>query len=294
MALLNLKAELKVLAKQIENVEKKAGLREPTLPEFIPHVGQVQMLETAKRFNVAAMGRRFGKSALAVYLLVRDALEGWPVMLATPVYRQSTDAWIEMVYYLGDSIESKNAADRRIKLFTGGTIDIYSLDRPDRIRGKKYKTVLVDEAAFTKNLVEAFDLVIRPTLTDYEGSAWFMSSPNGFNDFHQLFARGEDLTRDEWQAWQMPTTDNPLINPKEIELARKDTPARIFQQEYEARFLASVTDGMLVRSWFFVIKREPMEAIKPVPLDNLPQTARMRVYRPKARNVSEAAPIGAS
>jgi len=41
----------------------------------------------------------------------------------------------------------------------------------------------------------------------------------------------------EWAGWQLPTADNPYIDPDEIEAARRGLPERIFSQEYLAQFL---------------------------------------------------------
>jgi len=46
-----------------------------------------------------------------------------------------------------------------------------------------------------------------------------------------------DGTDEEWASWRFPTSDNPLIDPDEIEAARNALPERIFLQEYEAVFL---------------------------------------------------------
>ena len=250
---------LKRAEQQIERVEKTRG-KLPAMPEFVPHAAQKKVLDSAERFNVLGCGRRFGKSVLGVHLLAKTALKGLPVAYAVPTYRQSSDRWREFLYYLAPAISAKNATERRITLFTGGSVDVWSLDRFDSIRGKKYALFVVDEAAFARRLIEAFNLVIRPTLSDYRGGAWFMSSPNGFNEFYELFQRGQMRDYPLWQSWQMPTSANPMIDPLEIESARQDMPARQFQQEYEAAFLPSLSSGMFRREWFRIIETRPNSA----------------------------------
>lgn len=46
-----------------------------------------------------------------------------------------------------------------------------SLDTPDIARGRKYAVVVVDEAATVRELHDAWQHVIRPTLTDLKGNA---------------------------------------------------------------------------------------------------------------------------
>jgi len=96
--------------------------------------------------------------------------------------------------------------------------------------------VVVDEAAHVKNLQEVWQQVIRPTLTDLKGGAWFLSTPNGMNYFKTLYDRGQDPERDDWASWQMPTSENPYMEPAEIEAARLDLTEAAFNQEFQALF----------------------------------------------------------
>jgi hypothetical protein len=109
------------------------------------------------------------------------------------------------------------------------------LDSADTVRGRKYALALIDEAAMVPNLEEAWNAVIRPTLTDYEGGADFYSTPKGLNFFYTLFSRGDQ--GGDWQSFQMPTTANPFIKDSEVEIARNELPVDVFRQEYLAEFL---------------------------------------------------------
>lgn len=130
-----------------------------------------------------------------------------------------------------------SAQEKRLELMGGGVVDMWSMEKPDAARGRKYKRVIIDEAAMIPSLKDAWDAVIRPTLTDLIGDAYFMSTPKGLNDFWQLFQRGQDDAFPDWSSWQIPTSANPYIDPNEIEAARRELPERTFQQEYLARFL---------------------------------------------------------
>jgi hypothetical protein len=114
---------------------------------------------------------------------------------------------------------------------------MWSLDAPDTIRGRAYKMALVNEAAQAKNLGDAWEQIIRQRLTDYEGGAWFGSTPRGRNFFWQLWTRGQDDAFPEWRSWRFPTSANPFIKPAEIEAARGELPELAFRQEYLAEFL---------------------------------------------------------
>lgn len=130
-----------------------------------------------------------------------------------------------------------NAQEKRIELITGGTVEMWSLDNPDSARGRKYARAVIDEAAMVRDLQTAWQAVIRPTLTDFAGDAWFMSTPRGLNYFFELFNRGQDPADELWASWQKPTTTNPHIPASEVEMARRDLAELTFQQEYLAQFV---------------------------------------------------------
>jgi len=117
-------------------------------------------------------------------------------------------------------------------------IECWSTDTGDPARGRRYATVVIDEAAMIPRLADVWGQAIRPTLTDYQGEAWFMSTPRGLNDFYLMFSRGQDELEPEWMSWQMPTSVNPHIAPAEISAARHELPDRVFAQEFEAQFLS--------------------------------------------------------
>jgi phage FluMu gp28-like protein len=191
----------------------------------------------SRRFNVVACGRRFGKTLLGLDRLVEAALAGRPVAWFSPTYRMMAEVWRDLRQTLAPVAERVNVQEHRLELLTGGVIDLWSLDTPDVARGRKYARVVVDEAAMVRDLAEAWEAVIRPTLADYRGDAWFLSTPRGLGYFWQMFARGEDPAQPDWVAWRMPTVANPFIPPDEVEAARDMLPERVFAQEFLAEFL---------------------------------------------------------
>ena len=183
---------------------------------------------------MANCGRRFGKSKMAVNLLCEPALEGKPAGYFTPTYKLLEGTFNECLSTLSPIITKKHD-NQFIQLATGGVIEFWSLDNPQAGRSRKYKTIIVDEAAFCKNLWGAWTESIRPTLTDYKGDAWFLSTPKGKNDFFKLFMRGQS-GEPNWMSWKMTTYDNPYIDPEEIDDAKRDLPLIAFNQEYLAEF----------------------------------------------------------
>lgn len=201
------------------------------------HPAQQRIVDAARRFNVVACGRRFGKTTLAIDLLIEPALDGYPVAYFAPTYRMLSDVWRTTKRIVKPITRHVNEQEKRIELITDGVIDFWSLDSPDIARGRKYKRAIPDEAAMVRELEEAWNAVIRPTLTDYRGDAWFFSTPKGRDYFWSLFHRGQDDQFEDWVSHQMPSTANPFLDPQEIEAARAELPEMIFMQEYEALFI---------------------------------------------------------
>jgi hypothetical protein len=196
------------------------------------HPGQMKIVQQAKRFNVICCGRRWGKTVLGMERLIHPALQGKPVAWFSPTYKLLADTWRELCATLAAVTRDKSEQEKRLELIGGGVVELWSLDSTDSGRGRKYATVVVDEAAMIPALEEAWQQSIRPTLTDLQGSAWFLSTPKGMNYFKVLFDRGQDGERDDWASWQMPTRANPFLDPQEIEAARRDMTEAAFNQEY--------------------------------------------------------------
>jgi len=222
-----------------------------------PHPAQLQILEESRRFNVVALGRRAGKSKLAQHVLATCALEHRPGGYFCPTYKLLEEFWREVKLVLAEVITDKSEQEHRLEILGGGVLECWSMDTGDPARGRRYRRVVIDEAAMVARLSEIWGQAIRPTLTDFQGDAWFMSTPRGLNDFFQLFQRGADVLEPDWAAWQMPTSVNPYIQPSELEAARHDLTEREYQQEYLAQFL-TVEGAGVFRAVQSVAYLEPM------------------------------------
>ena len=204
---------------------------------FRLHEAQKKIIEERRRFNVACCGRRFGKSRMGGSLLIETTWkESAPAAWLSPTYPMLQQVWREFTELNYKIIEKVNETEKRIKIKDGGTIDFWSADNFDSIRGNKYKRVIIDEATICRNLEDAWQQAIRPTLTDFQGDAYFFSTPKGANFFKTLFDRNEG----EWKSWQLPTSSNPYIVASEIESAKNELPPNVFAQEYEARFISEI------------------------------------------------------
>ena len=202
-----------------------------------PHPAQQQILDGEARFNVVSCGRRFGKTRLALIRSLYPVLNGLPVAYFAPTYKMLTEFWREAVELYKPVIVDTNKSEHRFSVIGGGSFSMWSLDSADTVRGRKYALALIDEAAMVADLENAWNKVIRPTLTDYEGGADFYSTPKGLNYFHSLYSRGQDDAYPDWRSFHFPTLSNPFIKESEIESERRESPEDVFKQEYLAEFI---------------------------------------------------------
>lgn len=191
----------------------------------------------ARRFNVLSIGRRAGKTALGVHLCAAPDVLADPVGWFSPSYKLMLEVWREVVRVFQPIIARQNATERRLEFTTGGILEFWSLDNPQAGRGRKYRRIIVDEAAFVPALMDTWNFAIRPTLADLEGDAWILSTPKGRNGFWQMWQRGQDDGYPDWRSWQMPSEVNPLIPPGELVEMRRQLPERVAAQELDAIFL---------------------------------------------------------
>jgi len=209
-----------------------------TLPEL--HPNQTKVLSESKRFNVLNCGRRWGKTVFSVNLISETAINGYPSGYFAPTYKLLEGTYREALTAL-KPIVSRKHDNQFIELITGGIIEFWSLDNPYAGRSRKYKRVVVDEAAFVKELWEAWNNAIRPTLTDLIGDGWIMSTPRGKNGFYKFYNKGKSGEQN-WQSWQMPTSTNPYIDLNELADAKRELPEAAFNQEYLALFSDNVAN----------------------------------------------------
>jgi hypothetical protein len=194
-------------------------------------------MNEAKRFNVLKCGRRWGKTKLSEDLLLspddptNGALHGFPVGYFAPTYKMLMETWRQINVIVGPLIISSNEQEKRIELYGGGVIDFWSLDAPNSVRGRKYRRIVVDECEYVPNFKEAWTLVLRATLTDLIGDAWFLSTPKFGSTYFKELARHSG---DKWAHWTFTSYDNPYIDPAEIDEAKEQLDEATFRCEFMA------------------------------------------------------------
>jgi phage FluMu gp28-like protein len=191
------------------------------------HINQDRILESEARFIVVMCGRRFGKSELSQIKIITEAVQGKQIAYITPTYSLAKVFFNRLIQALPFL---NNKSDLKLSFPNGGSVEFFTGERLDNLRGRKFHWVIVDEASFIPDLEQGWLNSIRPTLTDYKGRALFLSTPRGKNYFYSLFMKDEQ----GWESFKFTTYDNPYIDKSEIDEARTQLPEAVFEQEYMA------------------------------------------------------------
>ena len=192
---------------------------------------------STSRMKVVSAGRRFGKSMLSIWELAKAArYPNTRCLYVAPTYRQAKSViWDELKnqLYIKNWIKKVNESDLTITLVNGSRIFIRSSDNFDALRGNSYHHIVCDEVADINP--ECWFSVLRPTISDTQGSALFIGTPKGKgNWFFDLWNNAK--TEKEWESWSYKTIDGGWVLPEEIEAAKRDLDLATYRQEYEATF----------------------------------------------------------
>ena len=208
-----------------------AGQLEATLTD-----PQREVYQAEERFKLLCSGRRFGKTYLCIARLINWAV-GKPNSLnwyVTANYRMAKQiAWRQLKLMVPQTIcVKRNESDLSIELTNGSIIALRGAENPDALRGVSLSSLVVDEAAYVKQ--EAWEMVLRPALSDQGGPAWFITTPAGLNWFHDLWEQAQE--EQDWRTFSFTTIQGGNVPAEEIEAAKRTLDERTFRQEYLASF----------------------------------------------------------
>lgn len=221
--------------------------------EYHPHGGQRKFHSSTARFKVMDCGRRWGKSTSGPHdevprMLIKTPVLGW---IVAPTYdlgeKEFRVFWHILVDVLKVPIDksktfnSLRTKDFRITTGWGSSVEVRSAEHPESLVGEGLDFVIMAEAAKLK--LSHWEKFIRPALADKRGSAVFVSTPEGFNWFYDLYQRGQasDPQFKDWWSYKSPTWENDIVFPggrqdPEILAVESSSSPEVFAQEYGAEF----------------------------------------------------------
>jgi phage terminase large subunit-like protein len=210
-----------------------------TIKGYKPHPNQRYIHDAinkgSEKYYALNIGRQFGKTLLGINQLLYWAINdrGCQIAWVTPVYKQGKKVFAELERATKNSgLFEFNKSDLRVTGF-GSSIEFFSGERPDNIRGNTFHYMVVDEMAFTRP--ELWNEVLSATVMVKGRKVIFISTPKGKNHFHTLCMQPNYDPR--YKYIHFTSYENPMIAPEELEERKRSLPDHIFRQEYLAEFI---------------------------------------------------------
>jgi hypothetical protein len=209
---------------------------------YAPRKVFVPFHDRDKRWSCLVCHRRAGKTVACVNELIRAALtttrENGRFAYVAPQYSQAKDiAWGYVKQFTGaiPGIQY-NESELRADFPNGARVRLYGTENESRLRGLYLDGVILDEYADIHPRV--FDEIIRPLLSDRQGWAVFIGTPMGHNAFYETYQRS--LQSDEWYSIMLKASQTGILDPVELEAAKRDMSEDAFEQEFECSFEAAI------------------------------------------------------
>ena len=208
------------------------------------HEGQsraVDLLKGSAKYISVVAPRQTGKTFLSLQALLYWSINepGSIIFFCSPTYQQAKKPMEELYNAIGTSgiVKSYNKSDFRIELKNGSVIHFKSTERADNLRGFTGTHMVVDEAAY--HAEEVWNSVLKPIMLVKGKKVLFISTPRGNNWFKKMFDMGQDPEMLDYASCRMHYTENPHLDVKELDEARRSLPEHIFKAEYEGTFTDS-------------------------------------------------------
>lgn len=207
-------------------------------------------LDAGRKRIVCAWHRGAGKDLFALNYLIWRAIEKPAVYLhCFPKYNQGKKAiWNsvhtthedESMAYLDhfpkEIIKYKNSTDMRLELMNGSIYCVMGLDGKNatQARGMNPSFIILSEYAYMDP--ESW-YTIEPRISQNNGTAIFLSTPNGQNHFYQLYNYAKSGHNPDFYGSLLSIEDTHILDSSHIEKLRAEgVPEDFIQQEYFCSF----------------------------------------------------------
>lgn len=206
-----------------------------------PHPKQSRAWYTDKKYVILACGRGSGKTALARRKIIRNCAVSHNLPMAyhaycLPTYPQARRVAWEAIkqmfppdWILGEPSEVEMSITTKFnsKLFIAG------LDKPQRIEGTQWSSIVIDESCDIKPGV--FSRSIMPALTHHCFSCWRIGVPKrqgpGAVEFREAFENADPA---DTYATSWPTSD--IVDPEVLEEAKRKIDPVDYAEQYDAKW----------------------------------------------------------
>lgn len=224
-----------------------AGYLDAIHSKWIPHTGQINvgraLFNDGIRRIFVQCGRKWGKSEIAIYILLRWALvnQDAACYYFGPYQKQAKEIlWLRLLKFIPPELikeDGINKTESRVTLITGSFIKIDGSDNYEAYRGITPDLVVYDEF---KDFAPEFHIAMEPNLAPRNAPLIILGTPPDQDCQYTELANEFKLSNDSIH-FISPTHDNPHIPRKWLDDMEKRLRDRgepdVWEREYRARFV---------------------------------------------------------
>lgn len=229
---------------------------------YRPHAGQQKVHDAPARFKVLEVARRWGKSRLALFEMLKNYVEAldvpapeslvppWHAWVVCPSFPQARQTWNEMLSLIPRELVAPNGFHQNEMMVyligsevrPWGFIEVKSANDPDSLQSVGLDFLWVNEAQDVGD--RAFEKLLPTLRTPGRASrAVYEGIPSMYSDhwFRKMYVMAERGARD-YVAFKATAFENPLLTPaqrEEIEGDREVLTDAAWRRLYLAEFSAS-------------------------------------------------------
>lgn len=215
---------------------------------------QIRFLKDRSKSILLNCHRQSGKSFMTAVKTLWTALfiDNSLTVLFSPTQKQSNELFrkVRNLIHLVPAYENMLKIDNVTSLELSNGSRVESLPATNwTVRGYTANLVVIDEAAGVDDRLYA---AVSPMLLERDGQFVQMSTPHG-----KLGRFWEDYNRDHWKKYEIKASENPRMRSEHylesLSRQRDELGTRIYEQEYECKFLGDQEGSIFKRAWFHYV-----------------------------------------
>lgn len=205
---------------------------------------QKRISESKARFNIAKWGRQSGKTTYGLDKITWKPFDGrrdavyWYILQTHAAAEVAFNRYVQMVpksdwKYLW--AKRPNESEKTVFLSGYRNVFFKSGENYEDLRVETLDGCVIDE--FRQQHPNLWPMVIRPMLARRKGWCDFLSTPNGFDHFFDLWQLALQDTSGTWATFTAPSTEAFWWSKEEVEDSRRSMSLAMFRQEILAEFV---------------------------------------------------------
>lgn len=196
------------------------------------------------KYIIANYSRQSGKTTIVSLLCIKWLMSRYQeIIYITPTYSLAKKIYSNIVKLVPSELLNKcNSSDLIIESSTGSRLLFFSAESGQAIRGNTATKLIIDEAAYCKEMIEGQSLwhnIIFPITKVKCNKILLISTPRGKEGFYYELVQRAIAKEKGFKYLKKTIWDDELISKEEIEELRKNYPPIAFRCEFEGEFISN-------------------------------------------------------